>query len=73
MDRLDMWNKPIGDLGQIQYSASPEMIWLEFGNQLFGFLNKVEWLIALLIILSLVMFKDVIRARNIWFFSNLSF
>jgi hypothetical protein len=47
-------------------SASPDVVWLEFGNQLFGFLNKVEWLIALLIILSLVMFKDVVRARNIW-------
>jgi hypothetical protein len=48
-------------------SASPEIVWLDFGNQLFGFLNKVEWLIALLIILSLVMFKDVVRARNIGF------
>lgn len=48
-------------------SASPEIVWLDFGNQLFGFLNKVEWLLALLIILSLVMFKDVIRARNIGF------
>ena len=49
-------------------SSSPEMVWLEFGHQLFGFLNKVEWLIALFIFISLVTYKELILLRNSWFF-----
>lgn len=56
----------------LRTDVSEKMVWLQFGQPKFIFLNKIEWLLVMISLVTLRIYHSLLKVKNIWLLSAIS-